>query len=249
MAGGRSASAPNLKNELRHPLRSFKSTVNLGPQFTMRAKTSFGDATRPTPTEPGGDTSDKLNSIKKKSPSWSMTSRAVGIPEPPQQPGPGAYPLPSTLYGSHPSLVCPGRVNKTTATRPDLAEEARKQDVPGPNAYQNEGSNRKLRRADQSAPPCYTMRAKWSDPTDKEARPGLKYDLGKATHKGVQSMPSWSMAPRASGIPKPAATPGPGHYPIPGSIYGSHPLVQQPGRVCKSAAKRFTYPAPDERPF
>jgi len=252
MAGGRAASAPpgggQAKGDLRHPLTAFKSTINSGPKFTMRAKTTFG-VEQATATEPGADMSGKLDSVLRKSPSWSMTSRAVGIPSPPLQPGPGTYLLPSTLYGSHPTLVCPGRVNKTTATRPDFFRDAKKQDVPSPADYQNEGSKRKLHRPDQSAPPCYTMRARCSDVSDKEARPGLKYTPGKATHKGVSNTPSWSMAPRASGIPKSAVTPGPGHYPIPGSIYGSHPLIQQPGRVSKTEAKRFTYPEPDDRPF
>mmetsp|Transcript_44930 Transcript_44930/g.88918 ORF Transcript_44930/g.88918 Transcript_44930/m.88918 type:complete len:252 (+) Transcript_44930:127-882(+) len=251
MAGGRAASAPPgssaVNKELRHPLKAFKNTINSGPTFSMRAKTSFG-VPQPTATEPGGDLSGKLDSVLKKSPSWSMTSRAVGIPSPPSQPGPGEYPLPSTLCGSHPTLVCPGRVHKPTAPRPDFIRDAAKKDIPSPADYQNEGSNRKLRRADQSAPPSYTMRAKLSDPADREPRPGFKL-LGNATHKGVQNTPSWSMPPRASGIPKPHVTPGPGQYPIPGSIYGSHPMIQQPGRVAKKTGKRFTYPEPDDRPF
>merc|ERR1719408_658049 len=55
---------------------------------------------------------------------------------------------------------------------------------------------------------------------------------------GSMTTPSWTMAPRSSGIPKPPMIPGPGHYPSPGTIYGSHPTIHQAGRVPKTTQKR-----------
>jgi len=254
MASGRAASEPARKWELRHPAAAYKATIDLPPKYTMRGKTAFGnETTGRTQTEPGGDLSGKLDHILKRTPSWSMTSRGTGIPKPSQQPGPGHYPAPSTLYGSHPTLACAGRVPKTTAVRPDVASKARKDDNPSPQQYQtvsSEGPNHKIGRVDQTTTPKYTMRSKLADPADREVKPGCQeYNLGRATNKGMMNTPAWSMAPRSSGIPKPAGTPGPGKYDIPGSIYGSHPLLTQPGRVTIPTTKRFIYPTPDERPY
>lgn len=256
MAEQRAASAPAGKGRalLDHGT-AYKHASKGAPKFTMRAKTSFGDpfCQQTKETEPGGDISDKLDNVLKKSPSWSMTTRGTGIPKPPHQPGPGHYPVTSTLYGSHPALTCPGRVPKTTDTRPDPGSKARKDDVPAPNHYQtlcSVGSGHKFGRYDQTTAPKFSIRSKVSDPADKEVRPGCqKYQLGRASRNGIMSMPSWSMASRGSGIPKPQDFPGPGYYAQPGSIYGSHPAIAQPGRVAKTTSKRFTYPAPDDRPY
>uniref|UniRef100_A0A7S4SKL3 Uncharacterized protein n=1 Tax=Alexandrium monilatum TaxID=311494 RepID=A0A7S4SKL3_9DINO len=254
MAEQRAASAPAKGRALLDHATAYKATVRSGPKYSLRVKTSFGDAlATSTHTEPTGDVSGKLDSVLKKSPSWSLTTRGTGIPKPPHQPGPGEYRVPSTLYGAHPALACPGRVPKTSDTRPDPGTKARKDDYPAPNQYQtscSDGPNHKFGRADQQTVPKYSMRSKLPDPADKEVRPGCtKYDLGKASRKGIMTMPSWSMAPRGNGIPKSADYPGPGYYSQPGSIYGSHPALAQPGRVAKLTSKRFTYPEPDERPY
>merc|ERR1719316_1422773 len=81
-------------------------------------------------------------------------------------------------------------------------------------------------KASVDMPPRFSMRKKITDPADKEKRPGVQtYDIGKMSRSGAMTMPSWTMAARSAGIPKPPQVPGPGHYPLPGSIYGSHPTI------------------------
>lgn len=88
------------------------------PTYTMRAKTSFGDANHGRmETELCGDLSDKYDAILKRVPKWTMAPRSSGIPKPTNTPGPGEYAQPSTLYGSHPQLAVSGRVPKTTSKR------------------------------------------------------------------------------------------------------------------------------------
>merc|ERR1712187_17396 len=68
------------------------------PKFTMRAKTSFGNETKKTDTEPSGPIADKVDAILNKPPSWTMLPRSSGMPKSVDQPGPGEYHQPSTLY-------------------------------------------------------------------------------------------------------------------------------------------------------
>merc|ERR1719456_1782618 len=75
------------------------------PKFTMRAKTSFGNEVKQTDTEPSGPIADKVDAILNRPPKWTMMPRGSGIPKPAEQPGPGEYQQPSTLYGSHPQLA------------------------------------------------------------------------------------------------------------------------------------------------
>lgn len=94
-------------------------------------------------------------------------------------------------------------------------------------------------KASVDMPPKFTMRKKISDPSDKEKRPGCQtYNVGNMCRSGNMSTPSWSMGGRSTGIPKPPMIPGPGHYPMPGCLYGAHPTIHQPGRVPKTTTKR-----------
>eukprot|EP00927_Polykrikos_kofoidii_P048462 TRINITY_DN42734_c0_g1_i1.p1 TRINITY_DN42734_c0_g1~~TRINITY_DN42734_c0_g1_i1.p1 ORF type:complete len:585 (-),score=58.22 TRINITY_DN42734_c0_g1_i1:27-1724(-) len=207
------------------------------PGWTMRAKTKFGEA-KPTGTEPSGPLADKVDAVMNRPPCWSMPGRSSGIPSPADQPGPGEYPIPSTLYGVHPQLTCAGRVPKRTQKRPELAWQT---DTPAPGDYAtvlSDGENHKFGRYDQTTGPSWTMRAKTKF---GEAKPTGTEPSGPLADKvdGIMNRPpTWSMPGRGAGIPKPADQPGPGEYPIPGSIYGDHPTLVQPGRVPKTTEKR-----------
>ena len=63
------------------------------------------------------DMSSKYNEIRPRAPAYSMIPRSSGITKTSDQPGPGEYAQPSTLYGSHPQLPVPGRICKSTQRR------------------------------------------------------------------------------------------------------------------------------------
>jgi len=95
-------------------------------------------------------------------------------------------------------------------------------------------------RVDQVSAPKFSMRSKIVDPANKEKKPGCQtYDIKNCNRKGPMNAPSWSMAARSSGIPPPPQVPAPGEYVLPGSIYGAHPSIPQPGRVPKTTEQRF----------
>merc|ERR1719253_1147563 len=169
-------------------------------------------------------------------PEWSMTGRGAGIPKAPQQPGPGEYAQPSTLYGSHPMIPVAGRVPKSTQDRPD--PNANFPDTPAPHDYEVVKPG-EFGSVVQSKAPKWTMRSKLKDPANKEVRPNVTtYTIGKASNKGLMTMPEWSMTGRGTGIPKAPQQPGPGEYAQPSTLYGSHPMIPVAGRVPKSTCPR-----------
>merc|ERR1712137_766166 len=137
----------------------------------------------------------------------------------------------------------PGGVPKRTEKR--AAPQDFFPDTPAPHDYKVTHDGEIGHKLHNKAP-AYTIRLKISDPAMKEKRPGAQtYHLaGNVTCQGVQNMPKWTMPPRDSAITKPNGQPGPGEYPIPGTIYGGHPAFATPGRVPITTQKRTVPTAP-----
>eukprot|EP00928_Gymnodinium_smaydae_P088781 TRINITY_DN72826_c0_g1_i1.p1 TRINITY_DN72826_c0_g1~~TRINITY_DN72826_c0_g1_i1.p1 ORF type:complete len:290 (+),score=39.26 TRINITY_DN72826_c0_g1_i1:92-961(+) len=232
-------SLPAPRRKLLDVQSAFTHSVNMPPRYTMRAKTSFGNTFKATETEPSGPLAHLQDNVMPRQPSWSMLARGSGIPRAPDQPGPGEYPIPSTLYGSHPALPIAGRVPNRTEKRPSLGKAS---DTPGPEAYRTEmskGKEFKFGRYDQASAPKFTMRKKTSfGNTFKATETEPSGPLAHKYDTIMTAAPRWSMLARGSGIPKAPDQPGPGEYPIPGSIYGKHPVFETPGRVPISTTKR-----------
>jgi hypothetical protein len=209
------------------------------PKFTMRAKTSFGNEVKQTDTEPSGPIADKIDAVLNRPPSWTMLSRGSGIPQAADQPGPGEYHQPSTLYGSHPQLAVAGRVPKRTEKRKDMAST---NNTPSPQDYAttlSEGGKHTFGRADQVHAPKFTMRAKTSFGNEvKKSDTEPSGPLSDKYDKILNTPPKWTMVPRGSGMPKTVDQPGPGEYAQPGCIYGNHPCIKQPGRIPKTTEQR-----------
>lgn len=240
------------KRKLLEPMTAFKASINMPPKFTMRQKTSFGNTFKATETEPSGPLADKVDNILSRPPSWSMLARGSGIPNAPDQPGPGHYPVPSTLYGSHPQLTCAGRVPARTEKRHDMADPKAKHSpsVHDYDTVMSKGKNHTFGRYDQASMPKFTMRAKTS--FGNPVRASETEPSGPLSDKVdaiLNRPPSWSMLARGSGIPNPPDQPGPGQYPVPGSIYGKHPQLTTPGRVSAGTEQRFKAKPIDERPY
>lgn len=209
------------------------------PKFTMRAKTSFGNEVKQSDTEPSGPIADKVDSILNRPPSWTMLSRGAGIPNAPDQPGPGEYCQPSTLYGSHPQLAVAGRVPKRTEKRKGME---RPDVTPSPLDYAtslSDGKNHTFGRADQHHAPKFTMRAKTSFGNEvKQSDTEPSGPIADKVDAILNKPPSWTMVPRGSGIGKPVDQPGPGEYANPGTIYGTHPCIPVAGRIPKRTEQR-----------
>lgn len=222
------------------------ASLHKTPSWTMRTKTAFGDEQkyRNTGGEAGADLSSKYDQIRPRAPAFSMLPRASGIPKPANQPGPGEYMLPSTLYGSHPALPMAGRVPKTTARR-SLPQDGMPV-TPSPLDYKTEQTGI-FGRVDQSRVPKWSMRSKLVDPASREVRPGA-YDVGNCGRNGAMTSPKWTMMPRSSGLPKPVDQPGPGDYALPSTLYGRHPALPMAGRVPRLTSERFSSKV-EERPY
>jgi len=208
------------------------------PKFSIRTK-----LVDPSSKEkrPGCQTYDIKNLNRDgpmTSPKWSMAPRANGIAPPNGFPAPGEYLQPGTIYGAHPCLSQAGRVPQLTQRRSGPADWDPKE-TPGPDAYKVESVHGEFGSYALAKEPKYSIAKKISDPADKQKRPGCQtYDIGTCARTGPMNSPKWTMAARASGIPKPGNAPGPGEYPQPGCIYGAHPTISQPGRVPKTTVKR-----------
>eukprot|EP00931_Biecheleriopsis_adriatica_P040632 TRINITY_DN2328_c0_g1_i5.p1 TRINITY_DN2328_c0_g1~~TRINITY_DN2328_c0_g1_i5.p1 ORF type:complete len:133 (-),score=16.73 TRINITY_DN2328_c0_g1_i5:447-845(-) len=111
-----------------------------------------------------GDMSSKYNEIRPRAPSWTMMPRESGITKTKDQPGPGEYPQPSTLYGSHPALPVVGRVPKSTTKRSSPQDQlgGEMKNNPSPQDYEvvqtGKGKDSKFGRVDQETAPKFTMR-------------------------------------------------------------------------------------------
>ena len=222
------------------------------PKYTMRAKVSFGSqfksAKQADEGGMAGDMSAKYNEIRPRAPAWTMIPRSSGITKTADQPGPGEYPQPSTLYGSHPQLPVPGRICKSTQGRTgptDQVGEMKNNLVhrTTTRSCQAPNGSHKFGRADQVSAPKYTMRAKVSFGSQfKSAKQadegGMAGDMSAKYNEIRPRAPAWTMIPRSSGITKTADQPGPGEYPQPSTLYGSHPQLPVPGRICKSTQGR-----------
>ena len=222
------------------------------PKFTMRAKVSFGSQFKSAKAaEEGGmagDMSSKYNEIRPRAPAWSMMPRSSGITKTPDQPGPGEYLQPSTLYGSHPQLPVPGRICKSTQSRTGPTDQVGEmKNNPSPHDYNTvmsgPNNSHKFGRADQVSAPKFTMRAKVSFGSQfKSAKAaeegGMAGDMSSKYNEIRPRAPAWSMMPRSSGITKTPDQPGPGEYLQPSTLYGSHPQLPVPGRICKSTQSR-----------
>eukprot|EP00441_Pelagodinium_beii_P006496 CAMPEP_0197703244 /NCGR_PEP_ID=MMETSP1338-20131121/125339_1 /TAXON_ID=43686 ORGANISM="Pelagodinium beii, Strain RCC1491" /NCGR_SAMPLE_ID=MMETSP1338 /ASSEMBLY_ACC=CAM_ASM_000754 /LENGTH=387 /DNA_ID=CAMNT_0043287137 /DNA_START=18 /DNA_END=1178 /DNA_ORIENTATION=+ len=196
-----------------------------------------------------GDLGPKLNQIRPQAASWSFMPRESGIVKTKDQPGPGQYPVPSTIYGSHPALPVAGRVPKRTDKRSVPSDQlgAEMKRNPAPHDYEVvktvDGPNHKFGHAGQKTAPKFTMRPKVSFGSQfknsKQAdEGGMAGDLGPKLNQIRPQAASWSFMPRESGIVKTKDQPGPGQYPVPSTIYGSHPALPVAGRVPKRTDKR-----------
>eukprot|EP00434_Breviolum_minutum_P005408 symbB.v1.2.004768.t1/scaffold274.1/size244435/9 len=231
---------------------AYKASIDLPPKWTMRGKTSFGSPFKSAKAaEEGGmagDMSSKYNEIRPRAPAWSMMPRSSGITKTPDQPGPGEYLQPSTLYGSHPQLPVPGRICKSTQSRTGPTDQVGEmKNNPSPHDYNTvmsgPNNSHKFGRADQVSAPKFTMRAKVSFGSQfKSAKAaeegGMAGDMSSKYNEIRPRAPAWSMMPRSSGITKTPDQPGPGEYLQPSTLYGSHPQLPVPGRICKSTQSR-----------
>jgi len=229
------------------------------PKFTMRPKVSFGsqfkDPKKPDEGGMAGDMSSKYNEIRPRAPTWTFVGRESGITKTKDQPGPGEYPLPSTINGSHPCLTMAGRVPKTTERRSTPSDQlgADMKINPSPQEYvvvQSDGKGHKFGRVDQKTAPKFTMRPKVSfgsqfKDSKKADEGGMAGDMSSKYNEIRPRAPSYTFVGRSSGITKTKMQPGPGEYALPSTLYGSHPQLKCAGRVPKSSVERF--PAPREK--
>ena len=246
----RTQSAPGKGQGIRQG--AYKASIDLPPKWTMRGRTSFGSPFKSAEAaEEGGmagDMSSKYNEIRPRAPAWSMMPRSSGITKTADQPGPGEYLQPSTLYGSHPQLPVPGRICKSTQSRTGPTDQVGEmKNNPSPHDYNTvmsgPDSGHKFGRADQVSAPKFTMRAKVSFGSQfKSAKAaeegGMAGDMSSKYNEIRPRAPAWSMMPRSSGITKTPDQPGPGEYLQPSTLYGSHPQLPVPGRICKSTQSR-----------
>lgn len=235
-------------------VNAYKASIDMPPRFTMRPKVAFGSQFKdPKKADEGGmagDMASKYNEIRPRAPSWSFISRASGVTKTKDSPGPGQYPLPSTLYGSHPALPMAGRVPKSTEARSTPQDQlgAEMKRNPAPHDYEVvktvPGPTHKFGREDQKTAPKFTMRAKVSfgsqfKNSKKADEGGMAGDMSSKYNEIRPRAPSWSFIARASGVTKTKDSPGPGEYVQPSTLYGSHPQLKVPGRVPKSTTERF----------
>merc|ERR1711879_235757 len=181
-------------------------------------------------------------------PKWSMLARGSGIPNPPDQPGPGEYHQPSTLYGSHPQLPVAGRVPARTEVRKDMANPNQ---TPAPGYYDtlcSKGKEHKMGRYDQASAPKFTMRKKTAFGDIKFSGTEPSGPLAEKYDAIMNAPPSWTMLSRGAGIPKPPDQPGPGEYNQPSTLYGSHPQLAVAGRVPKRTEQRKGMENPNDTP-
>ncbi len=246
----RTQSAPGKGQGIRQG--AYKASIDLPPKWTMRGRTSFGSPFKSAEAaEEGGmagDMSSKYNEIRPRAPAWSMMPRSSGITKTADQPGPGEYLQPSTLYGSHPQLPVPGRICKSTQSRTGPTDQVGEmKNNPSPHddntVMSGPDSGHKFGRADQVSAPKFTMRAKVSFGSQfKSAKAaeegGMAGDMSSKYNEIRPRAPAWSMMPRSSGITKTPDQPGPGEYLQPSTLYGSHPQLPVPGRICKSTQSR-----------
>ena len=222
------------------------------PKFTMRPKVAFGSQFKSAKqAEEGGmsgDMSSKYNEIRPRAPAYSMIPRSSGITKTSDQPGPGEYAQPSTLYGSHPQLPVPGRICKSTQRRTGPTDQlGEMKNNPSPHDYDTMCSGpdkgHKFGRVDQASAPKFTMRPKVAFGSQfksaKQAEEGgMSGDMSSKYNEIRPRAPAYSMIPRSSGITKTSDQPGPGEYAQPSTLYGSHPQLPVPGRICKSTQRR-----------
>mmetsp|Transcript_57418 Transcript_57418/g.134659 ORF Transcript_57418/g.134659 Transcript_57418/m.134659 type:complete len:244 (+) Transcript_57418:147-878(+) len=210
------ADGNKIKKPLREPLKAFEKTKASPPAFSMRAKTAFGDAERYL--RRGGDTAGPIdaNKFKYEPPKWSIGSRNTHISKPANYPGPGEYPVPSTMLKSHPTLPSPPKGwNFSTTKRADSMGPLNK-DSPGPLAYRVEQSDKVAgTRLHQSAP-AFSIRTKLKDESSYEQRPGCqKYWVQNMNQHGPYSAPAYTIARRQDMVARLEKRPGPGdHKPL-----------------------------------
>lgn len=220
------------KSQLRHPTKAHEKCSHKAPSFTMRGKTTFGNESRYRNTggELGGDLSKVYDSVKTVNPKWSMRARASGIPEPENFPGPGDYPIPSTLLKTHPTIhsagkgwTMPGRGTlKASISDPNLLYG---KDTPSPQHYST--VTNRIGSELQGRSSSYTIRTKLKDPADREVRPGCqKYNPQKVNQHGPLTTPAWTMRARGELISKLVKAPGPGSHQVRTEMNGT--IERQP---------------------
>ena len=232
--------------------QAYKHSIDLPPRWSIRPKTNFGSPFKSSKqADEGGmapDMSSKYNEIRPRAPAYSMIPRSSGITKTSDQPGPGEYAQPSTLYGSHPQLPVPGRICKSTQRRTGPTDQlGEMKNNPSPHDYDTMCSGpdkgHKFGRVDQASAPKFTMRPKVAFGSQfksaKQAEEGgMSGDMSSKYNEIRPRAPAYSMIPRSSGITKTSDQPGPGEYAQPSTLYGSHPQLPVPGRICKSTQRR-----------
>lgn len=238
--------------KLRHVDKAFNKCSHSAPSFTMRGKTAFGNEERYRNTggECGKDLSAKLDNIRSAPPKWSMRGRSTGISKPTGFPGPGDYPVPSTLDRSHPCLPTCGKGFTITGrpTNNSVADVAvlYGKDTPSPQQYNTQRKDGFGTKA-QRCVPSYTIGTKLKDPADREVRPGCqKYNPQKVGPHGPINTPAWTMRGRGKFTSKYDLRPGPGEH---------VPKMEASGRIAKQPCysfgsnPRFSEAAKDDRMF
>lgn len=263
MTGSKESRAKTAPAKGLNDVESFKASTNMPPRYSMRAKTSFGSTFNEKKADEGGmagDISSKYNEIKPRAPAYSFMPKGSGVTKTKESPGPGQYAIPSTIYGSHPQLWVAGRVPNRSERRSTPQDQlgGDMKHNPAPHDYEVvktvDGPDHKFGHAGQKTAPKFTFRAKVSFGSafnsKKADEGGLAGDLSSKYNEVRQRAPSWSFMPRESGITKTKDSPGPGQYPLPSTIYGSHPQLKMPGRVPRSTVERFpAVKEKDMRPY
>jgi len=157
---------------------AFKASEKALPQWSLGAKLpTQADLQKALPTEPAarGALVKEVEATKiPYAPSYTMGTREAGILPPPQQPGPGTYPIASTVAAAHPADVQTARAFCFSASKTERSDLGGGPTIgPGPLKYgqKNIASAPVLRNA-----PSWTAAGRANDPdlSVKEKRPGCQ---------------------------------------------------------------------------
>lgn len=94
-----------------------------GPKYTLRARVEFGAQIRKNMSENSLTSGPiNVNPVKHENPRWTIRARTCKMLQLPGMtmdsvPGPGTYPVPTTVYLDHPCMKMPGRTKFATAPR------------------------------------------------------------------------------------------------------------------------------------
>jgi len=241
-------------SQLAQPTAAYDKANNAPPKWTMRAREVFGDQMllqkKQTGGEPSKDLRNEVEATKNSAPSWSMLSRSGGIPKPLGYPGPGEYPIPSTVQQTHPVMgFWEGRgwnfgAGSSARTRSAGSVSHR---TPGPHEYTVRTGD-KIGTLTHKTLPHYSMGTKLNDPSNKEKRPGPpEYSIGKQSRFGEMVAPNWSFLGRgSSSCSKLEKSPGPGSHKPRNDVRAD---MKRAPSYSWGSCPRFPNAKADNRPF